>query len=205
MTEDNKNQTDQIDTGGGSYIGEKVDTAGGDFIGRDKTVNGDEIRSHVTSFSPVTHKQVGVTISGKGHRITGDIVGGSKVNSTLYVINDDLFQRPMMEREGFISELQKLVAEIVSAADRDMIDREESIFASAQVAAAISNAKKTTPDLDKIEQRINDAKEIISKTAAGAEVLAGLVAALTRAIEMVHSLSNHIVDNKEDSHEEHQR
>jgi hypothetical protein len=158
------------------------------FTQQGQTVQGSQVNVGGDIHGPVGG---GVAIRGKGHRIEGDVTGGNKTeitDSNLTIIGRDLFQGQIADRQDLIAELQKLREVLDQVVAQKALNEEEAILAGAQVDAAISHARKPKPDPDTITQRLNQAREIIQRATAGAGAAAGLVTAITKAMEMVRHL-----------------
>jgi hypothetical protein len=155
--------------------------------------DGDILREDImegeTMSDPEEPRATGVTIGGQAKvQVGGSIVARDQIifsGSAINVAGRDLFQGAIADKQDLVEQLQKLREDLKKIVEDEDLDREEAMIADAQINAAISNAQKPDPDPDKITQRLKQAKDIIEKATVGAGAAAGLIAAISTAVELV--------------------
>ncbi len=133
-----------VDTGGGAYIGGSVSTGGGDFVGRDKTVKGDEVR---------------------GNKVTGDTYSGDfrgailNVRSKMKDVTQSIGAISQAD-EGAKAELERLVGDLQTALEAATQKAPEK----AQEAEAVAEMTQSLVDSAKGE---NPNKTMVQITGEG--------------------------------------
>jgi hypothetical protein len=84
----------------------------------------------------------------------------------------------------FLEQLTKLQAEMKEAIEKQAIEGEEATDAKYHLDKAVHEAEKPDPDKKKLKDHLLDAKMAIEGIAA----VGGLIAALTKAVELVEKL-----------------
>lgn len=99
-------------------------------------------------------------------------------------INGDTNIGAVQNTDDFIRELNKLKSELSKASEAQIIDAEVVTDADYEIASAIQEAKKPKPDKKSIVQRIEKAKNLLSKTTKGAEFVTALINLIAAAITL---------------------
>jgi CHAT domain len=130
----------------------------------------------------------GVFIENSNVNVGEDMFGGNKTNINYYSGHAS-FQGQIDNRNDIVFELQRLCEALNEMAEREEIEEDEAILASAQIEVAINKAKKPEADPVKIIHYLKLAKEIIEEATARTEASAELLTALTKAIEVIRQFT----------------
>jgi len=106
-----------------------------------------------------------------------------KVNYQYNAAGDINFDS-VQNRTEFVTELEKLSAELTKASSAGAIDEEVATDAAYEITKAIQQAKKSEPSKVTILDRIGNAKTVIQ----GISAATGMVTALVKAAELVQHL-----------------
>ena len=108
---------------------------------------------------------------------------GQKVNYQYNAAGDINFGS-VQNKLGIVPELQKLQSEVKKATESGAFDDEIAIDVESKIRKAIVQAQKPKPDKKTTLDYLGEAKALIEGIASAA----GLVTALTQAVEMVRRL-----------------
>jgi hypothetical protein len=150
----------------------------------------DEQKSGGVSFGDINGNVEGNIIAGRDItdvRQTGTTVFDQRGQQVAYQYNaaGDINFGAVQNKMDVVGELEKLQTEIAKAAEANALDEETAIDAESSVKKAVVQAKKPDADEKKIVNYLTEAKGLIVGVTAGAAAAAGLVTALTQAIELV--------------------
>ena len=91
----------------------------------------------------------------------------------------------VQNRMDVVSELDKLTAEVAKAAEGNALDADTAIEVEYNLKKATQEAKQPDADKKRIVDHLNEAKGLIAGATAGAAATAGLITAITQAVELV--------------------
>ena len=184
MTEEEKERSDQINTGGGAAVGDNVNTHGGDFIGRDQIVHGDVAKAGGTIYQG-NH----IEISGRGHSIAGDVVGGNQIKIVADSVATDHSVPPGLpvDRLHLIAELQKLCHQVEEVVNSGALEQEDALLVCAQIDAALIQARKSDPSFARIARHLTHAQGIVRSCAIFPENVDGLLTNIAGLMERISS------------------
>ena len=101
-----------------------------------------------------------------------------------YNVNGTINFDGVQNRADLVTELQKLQTELTQAKEKGAVQGKPALDAGYNLEKAVLEAQKPAPDKKKLGDYLATAKTAIQGVAA----LGGLVAALTRAAELVQGL-----------------
>ncbi|MHC5719265.1 MAG: hypothetical protein ACYTX0_46225, partial [Nostoc sp.] len=84
----------------------------------------------------------------------------------------------------FIRELQKVKTELSKASNAQIIDAEIVTDADYEIATAIQEAKKETPNKNLVLKAIERAKNLLSKSAGAVELVTALISLIAAGITL---------------------
>lgn len=108
---------------------------------------------------------------------------GQKVNYQ-FNANNSINFNGLQDQSNISAELKKLHDEIRKAMESGALEQEQGIDVQANVAKAIVQVEKSAPNKESAVDYLERAKALV----AGISSLAGLVTALTQAIEIVKKI-----------------
>ncbi|WP_414517308.1 hypothetical protein [Nostoc sp. PCC 9305] len=99
-------------------------------------------------------------------------------------IKGDINIRTIQNTNDFISELQKVKSELSKAGKAQIIDAEIVTDADYEIATAIQEAKKATPNKNLVLKAIENAKNLLSKSAGAVEFVTALINLIAAGITL---------------------
>lgn len=100
-----------------------------------------------------------------------------------YFAERDIIFGAVQNRTDFVSELEKLKAEVTKARDAQVIDAEVATDVDYQITKAVQQASKPEPNKSNILEHISKAKELIQ----GVAEAGGIVTALIKVAELAQN------------------
>lgn len=107
-------------------------------------------------------------------------------NNAVHDINikGDINIGTIQNTNDFIRELQKVKSELSKAGDAQIIDAEILTDADYEIATAIQEAKKATPNKNFVLKAIENAKNLLSKSAGAVELVTALINLIAAGITL---------------------
>jgi len=108
---------------------------------------------------------------------------GQHVNNQ-YIAAGNINIGAVQNRQELAAELEKLMSELRSARDGGAVDEETAEDAGSQLSRAVEHLGTPDADPGRVARYIGNAKDLLSRGAATAASVAGLVNALDKLLEL---------------------